>query len=535
MLAGSIANNKLVNSSITINGTSVSLGGSISVASVGGSNTQVQFNSNGTLTGSSNMTFDGTRLTVAALTVTGNLTGTLTGNATTATTASSITGQANSATITANSSNVANQIVLRDGSGNFAAGTVTVGSLNSSGTISTTGQMSAGGGQSSGSMATNVGLLGGIEIVGSGGSNAAFMNFHRPGVFGAYFGIDSDSQFKVGGWSFGANAYVLLHSNNYTSYSPSLTGSGASGTWGINIAGNAATATTANTATTATTATSASSATTLSSVRNNWPSTGTINVVVGQLAWKNYGVNHSIFDASQGTSPDGTTINATNSAFTWASTYPTLMGWNGINTYGVRVDSARVADSATTAGSITNQANSATITASVGTVSNTIVQRDASGNINNNGGYVYSYYLNSIDDISGGNITFIMAKFGDNFIRSATAAKVASFISGQSMNIAGNATTATTANSISNQANSATITATSSNVANQIVLRDASGNFTAGTITATLSGSASTATTATNVSGGSVSATTGSFSGKVSGSGSSYRLVIPVGTNFWAT
>lgn len=37
----------------------------------------------------------------------------------------------------------------------------------------------------------------------------------------------------------------ILHAGNYTSYSPSLTGSGASGTWGINVTGNAATATTA--------------------------------------------------------------------------------------------------------------------------------------------------------------------------------------------------------------------------------------------------------------------------------------------------
>lgn len=33
----------------------------------------------------------------------------------------------------------------------------------------------------------------------------------------------------------------VLHAGNYNSYSPSLTGSGASGTWGINITGNAAT------------------------------------------------------------------------------------------------------------------------------------------------------------------------------------------------------------------------------------------------------------------------------------------------------
>jgi hypothetical protein len=46
-------------------------------------------------------------------------------------------------------------------------------------------------------------------------------------------------------------------------------------------------------------------------------------------------------------------------------------------------------------------------------------------------------------------------------------------------------------------ANSAT-TATNANTANAIVARDASGNFSAGTITAALSGNASTATTATN-------------------------------------
>jgi hypothetical protein len=38
---------------------------------------------------------------------------------------------------------------------------------------------------------------------------------------------------------------IALNAGNYTSYSPTLTGGGASGTWGINITGNAATATTA--------------------------------------------------------------------------------------------------------------------------------------------------------------------------------------------------------------------------------------------------------------------------------------------------
>lgn len=35
--------------------------------------------------------------------------------------------------------------------------------------------------------------------------------------------------------------YTVLHSGNYTSYAPSTTGSGASGTWGINVTGNSAT------------------------------------------------------------------------------------------------------------------------------------------------------------------------------------------------------------------------------------------------------------------------------------------------------
>ena len=43
------------------------------------------------------------------------------------------------------------------------------------------------------------------------------------------------------------NNNPVLHSGNYNSYSPKLDGTGASGTWGISISGNAATATNANT------------------------------------------------------------------------------------------------------------------------------------------------------------------------------------------------------------------------------------------------------------------------------------------------
>jgi len=48
-----------------------------------------------------------------------------------------------------------------------------------------------------------------------------------------------------------ATWYKLLSSTNYNTYAPTLTGTGASGTWGISITGNSATATSAATLTTA--------------------------------------------------------------------------------------------------------------------------------------------------------------------------------------------------------------------------------------------------------------------------------------------
>ena len=65
--------------------------------------------------------------------------------------------------------------------------------------------------------------------------------------------------------TFTFNGNTVLNSSNYTSYSPSLSGSGATGSWGISVTGssasctgNAATATSATSATTATTATNLS-------------------------------------------------------------------------------------------------------------------------------------------------------------------------------------------------------------------------------------------------------------------------------------
>jgi hypothetical protein len=77
MLAGSIANDKLVNSAITINGTSTSLGGSIAVGtvtSVGGAGTVNGLTLTGTVTTTGNLTLGGT---LTGVDLTTQVTGTL--------------------------------------------------------------------------------------------------------------------------------------------------------------------------------------------------------------------------------------------------------------------------------------------------------------------------------------------------------------------------------------------------------------------------------------------------------------------------
>lgn len=46
------------------------------------------------------------------------------------------------------------------------------------------------------------------------GTGPALMTFHRPGIHAAFFGIDTDNRWKVGGWSMGAQAFEIWHSGN---------------------------------------------------------------------------------------------------------------------------------------------------------------------------------------------------------------------------------------------------------------------------------------------------------------------------------
>jgi hypothetical protein len=213
-----------------------------------------------------------------------------------------------------------------------------------------------------------------------------------------------------GGWS------TFLHSGNFNSYAPTLTGTGASGTWGISITGAAP-----------------YSGITGIPLRGTWASIETSaanSFVAGQLGWKNYGNNHTIFDASAGTAPDGTAVNNTNPQIAWAGSYPNLMGWNGSQTYGVRVHSANIADNSSLLG---GYAANTTI------VGSTIPVRDSNG-------YLFNSYFNGTDEGTAGTagtVTGILAKRGDNYYRTTNAASIATFISGQSMNISGTATNAT--------------------------------------------------------------------------------------------
>ena len=77
---------------------------------------------------------------------------------------------------------------------------------------------------------------------------------------------------------------------------------------------------------------------------NTWLGTGVIDAVVGLLAWKNNGNNHVIFDASNSTKPNGNSCSNKDPDYEWTGSYPTLMGFNGASTFGVRVHNSKIAD-----------------------------------------------------------------------------------------------------------------------------------------------------------------------------------------------
>lgn len=273
----------------TISG--VALGSNLNTLTFGTFLTGTSYNGSSAVTIATNATNANTASTIVARDASGNfsagtITAALNGNATTATTAANVnngtltmnvsgTGLSGSQTFTANqagaatftvtsnatNANTASTIVARDASGNFSAGTITAAlsgnastatsatSLNSSNFISQTG--------TSGNFNTDFTNTPAGTYRYNGDSNAATNNpgggwwlvqnmrhtnaSNSWGTQVAWGWEDNANRLatrNVSGGSFGAWVYYL-NSSNYTSYAPSLTGSGASGTWGIAITGNA--------------------------------------------------------------------------------------------------------------------------------------------------------------------------------------------------------------------------------------------------------------------------------------------------------
>jgi hypothetical protein len=198
------------------------------------------------------------------------------------------------------------------------------------------------------------------HIVWNAGNSCAGIRLGRSGgtSAGKYYeiGTGASDNFFIAKESLANGAQLNINSSGNATFSGTVTASNLSGTNTgdqTNISGNAATATA------------------LSSGQSNWSGTGVLGNVVGMLAWKNYGNSHVIFDASNGTSPSGGGVSQTNATTPWSAAYPTLMGWNGSGTYGVRVDSARISDS--------TSGNAATVTNGVYTSSS---QNNLSGILN---------------------------------------------------------------------------------------------------------------------------------------------------------
>ncbi|MDD4877209.1 MAG: tail fiber domain-containing protein, partial [Dehalococcoidales bacterium] len=85
------------------------------------------------------------------------------------------------------------------GTGNIFDGSLSVGGLSTFYSLSGAG--------------ISYGGQGGTQFYGAG-SGAAMLTFHRPGAYAINFGLDTNNQLSVGGWSMGANTYKVWHAAN---------------------------------------------------------------------------------------------------------------------------------------------------------------------------------------------------------------------------------------------------------------------------------------------------------------------------------
>lgn len=366
--------------------------------------------------------------------------------------ARTIDNQANSATTTAATANTASAIVLRDGSGNFSAGTITA-SLSGNASSATTWQtartltIGATGKSVDGSAnvswsAAEIGLTSYLPL--SGGTLTGKVTFpsavsDRPQFPGGILGLDtSDGNFDIWGisrdyypshgtaanqWGIrwdgdsnqvrfiggGTNRLVIdldggasaltwegsavLHAANYNSYAPTLTGTGASGTWGISITGNAATATSAdqidgvafrNTGSNAGTAADSLDQNGITYVNSNISLLGQTDGALFSQAYSS-AWQHQIY----GDYRTGQIVVRGKNNGTWqawrtvldSTNYTSYTGHIGNGTLTLNTSGSGISGSASfTANQSGNATFTVTSNATVSNTGNTIVLRDASGN-----------------------------------------------------------------------------------------------------------------------------------------------------------
>lgn len=260
------------------------------------------------------------------------------------------------------------------------------------------------------------------------------------GNFASYSGVNSFYTVSVanGSWTHSGTivtptgnsidlpVYQILDSNNYNIYAPTLTGTGASGTWGINITGNAATATTAG------------------NVNNG---TLTMNVSGTGLS------GSATFTANQaGNSTFTVTSNATD-----LNTASTIVARNASGNFAAGTITASLSGNATSATTATNLAGGSVGTVPYQSAAGTtamLAAGTAGQYLQSNGAAAPSWA--TLPTI--GNGTLSMGVSGNGLSGSAT------FTANQS----GGATFTVTSN------------ATAANTANTIAYRDANGGFAIG-------------------------------------------------------
>ena len=249
--------------------------------------------------------------------------------------ASSIASQANSATTTATNANTANQIVLRDASGDFAAGTITA-TLNGNASTATK--------WATGRTITLTGDVTGVSAAFDGTGNLSIATTISADA--TQLGVDTTGQYAT---------TVAVSGTGLSCTTPNA----ADGT-AYTITSNATNANTAN-------------AIVSRDASGNF-SAGTITATFSGNLTGN--VTGNVSGSSGSTTGNAATVTNgfyTTSSFNLGTTSIAVNRASGSQTLtGISIDG--------NAGTITSQANSATITATSSNVGNQIVLRDGSGN-----------------------------------------------------------------------------------------------------------------------------------------------------------